>query len=197
MCCKCNLFFLVIRSISLEAIFIIPWHNVSLCFSLQIVISITSPSSLTMFIKQLIAKLSPKFYRKQTPFLMPPYSVIFKSWVSPHYFFFEFSLTPLHRLLILPLRPWMWNLQSNSQPGNKMSAFKYFIDVRTSHPRHLDRVSSSLKCISPKMFFTSKGIGMSSSLCLEFSFATHTYVKKNGLCCEIWHMNIDHSRNSA
>ena len=89
MCCKCNSFFLVIRSISLEAIFIIPWHNVSLCFCLQIVILITSPSSLTMFIKQLIAKLSPKFYRKQTPFLMPPYSVIFKRWVSPHYFFFS------------------------------------------------------------------------------------------------------------
>ena len=131
------------------------------------------------------------------PPIFNAYSLIFKSWVSSHYFYFELILTPLHRLLILPLRPRMWNLQSNSQPGNKMSALKYFRDLSTSHPRHLDRVSSSLKCISPKMFFTSKGIGMPSSDCLEFLFATHTYVKKDGLYCEIWHMNIDHSRNSA
>ena len=121
---------------------------------------------------------------------MPACSLIFKSWVSSHYFYFEFSQTPLHRLLILPLRPRMWNLQSNSQPGNKMSALKYFRDLRTSHPRHLDRVSSSLKCISPKMFLTSKGIGMSSSLCLQFSFATHICVRKDGLYCEISHWTL-------
>ena len=125
-----------------------------------------------------------KVLQKTNP-LFNAYSLIFKSWIQSHDFYFEFSLTPLHQLLILPLRPRMWNLQSNSQPGNKMSALKYFRDLSTSHPRHFDRVSSSLKCISPKMFFTSKGIGMSSSLCLEFSFATHTYVKKNELCCEI------------
>ena len=224
---------------------IIPWHNVSLCFCLQIVISIrhfrvrpglcikTRLSAQPLiwkwfFILMQIKLISTRkvehlasfwkwgFWNSEVAYYItiffknvhktvlivshsstenkPPifnaYSLIFKSWVSSHYFYFEFILTPLHRLLILPLRPRMWNLQSNSQPGNKMSALKYFRDLSTSHPRHLDRVSSSLKCISPKMFFTSKGIGIPSSDCSEFLFATHTYVKKDGLYCEIWHMNI-------
>ena len=149
-----------------------------------------------MFIKQPVENVwvslfnrgDTKVLQKTNPFLM--LTVSFQELVSSHDFYLEFRLTPLHRLLILPLRPRMWKLQSNSQPGNKMSAFKYFRFLRTSHPRHLDRVSSSLKCISPKMFLTSKGIGMSSSLCLEFLFATHICVKKDGLCCEISHWTL-------
>ena len=67
------------------------------------------------------------------------------------------------------------SLQSNSQPGNKMSAWKYFRDGRTSHPRHRDRVASSSKCISSKIFFTSpKGTSKSSSFFSTFCLATHT-----------------------
>ena len=71
------------------------------------------------------------------------------------------------------------NLQSNSQPGNKISACKYLRDLRTSHPRHRVLVASSLKCISSKMFFMSlKGIGISYSPFLFLVFATHTCIHK-------------------
>ena len=69
------------------------------------------------------------------------------------------------------------SLQSNSQPGNKMSACRYLRDGRTSHPRHRFFVDSSSKCISSKMFFTSPNGTSASSNCFStFFLATHTCV---------------------
>ena len=74
------------------------------------------------------------------------------------------------------------SLQSNSQPGNKISACRYFLDGSTSHPRHRDRVNSSSKCISSRMFFTSlKGIGMSSNFLPVLLLVIHTCEEEKGL----------------
>ena len=83
-----------------------------------------------------------------------------------------------------PVWPWTENLQSNSHPGNKISACRYLLDARTNHPRHLDRVDSSSKWISSRMFLTSlNGIGMSSNVFMVPSFATHTCWMR---ICLVW-----------
>ena len=75
----------------------------------------------------------------------------------------------------IPLCPVMVSLQSKSQPGNKMSARIYLVDGSDSHPRHRDRVNSSLKCISSSTFVMSReGSGMSSNLLPRFFFVAHS-----------------------
>ena len=68
----------------------------------------------------------------------------------------------------LPVRSRMVSLQSNSHPGNKISACKYLREGRTIQPRLRDRVVSSVKWISFRMFLTSlNGAGMPSNFFLE------------------------------
>lgn len=66
-------------------------------------------------------------------------------------------------------------LQSTMQPGNIISAWRYFSDDRTSHARHRDLVNSSSRWSSSTIFLTSlKGIGRSCSLLCTPLRATHT-----------------------
>ena len=69
----------------------------------------------------------------------------------------------------------MVSLQSNSHPGNKISPCKYLREGRTIQPRLRDRVVSSVKQISFRMFLTSlSGNGMPSNFFLTFFLATQT-----------------------
>ena len=75
----------------------------------------------------------------------------------------------------LPVRSRMVSLQSNSHPGNKISACKYLREGRTIQPRLRDRVVSSVKWISFRMFLTSlNGAGMPSNFFLRSFLATQT-----------------------
>ena len=66
-------------------------------------------------------------------------------------------------------------LQSTMQPGNIISAWRYFSDERTNQTRHRDLVNSSSRWSSSTIFLTSlKGIGSSCSLLCTPSRATHT-----------------------
>ena len=78
---------------------------------------------------------------------------------------------------IIPVCPRIVSLQSNSQPGNKISACRYLRDGKTSHPRHRDRVTSSLNCTSSKMS-SLRGIGISSNFLSRFLFTTHTCITR-------------------
>lgn len=56
-----------------------------------------------------------------------------------------------------------------------MSARRHLLDGSNSHPRHRDRVNSSLKCISSSTFFRSReGSGMSFNLLPGFFFVAHS-----------------------
>lgn len=66
-------------------------------------------------------------------------------------------------------------LQSTMQPGNIISAWRYFSDDRTNHARHRDLVNSSSRWNSSTIFLTSlNGIGSSCSLVCTPLRATHT-----------------------
>ena len=75
----------------------------------------------------------------------------------------------------LPVRSRMVSLQSNSHPGNKISPCKYLREGRTIQPRLRDRVVSSVKQISFRIFLTSlSGTGMPSNFFLTSFLATQT-----------------------
>ena len=79
------------------------------------------------------------------------------------------------RRTMLPERACKLNLQSMSDPGNIMLAWRNVLDGKSSHPRHLSFVNSSSKDSSSTMFFGSgQGIAISSSFFLLFLFATQT-----------------------
>ena len=87
------------------------------------------------------------------------------------------------RRTMLPERARMLNLQSTSDPGNIMLAWRNCLDFKTSHPRHLSLVGSSSKRSSSTTFFRSrKGIGISSSVFLIPSFATQTWNSQAEMC---------------
>ena len=76
----------------------------------------------------------------------------------------------------IPACSLIMSLQSNSHPGNKISACKYLLDGRTTQPPHRDRVDSSMKWISSMIFLTSvAGVGILSNFSSTSFFTTQTW----------------------